>query len=333
MFISRDSRFLCHIDYLITTEGGVNKKIVSWDRGGVTNFGATYKIFRKHLDKYKFHDFYLDIRWERWHSIDPTTGDKYFDIKKYTKHDHSSAIEANDVKFFYFKEFWEPIKADDMPRGVDFYVFDFCVHSGQGNAIKCLQEIIKVIPDGAVGPKTIMAIEHYIKTHGVVIVEGDDGEEFKIFSRKEGLKKLLIALNARRRRFLLGTLALIKAPRGMRNRLMKVLTYSHEIAGVVYEKPPKPLETNEELKVAKVQIAAGGGIAAAVGAGQGAQALVGQEVTNQVPNLIGKLESLNMVSSLISGIMNNSWLVMAIVLLGFGGYYGYVAIRKKFAED
>jgi len=54
--------------------------------------------------------------------------------------------------------YWDKIKADQLPSGVDYAAYDFAVNSGTGKAAKFLQEIAGVVADGAIGPKSLEAI-------------------------------------------------------------------------------------------------------------------------------------------------------------------------------
>lgn len=57
--------------------------------------------------------------------------------------------------------YWDPIRGDDLPNGLDYAVFDFCVNSGPARAAKELQEILEVAPDGIIGLKTLAAIKGF----------------------------------------------------------------------------------------------------------------------------------------------------------------------------
>lgn len=56
---------------------------------------------------------------------------------------------------FYRQEFWDRIRGDELPAGLDYCVFDMAVNSGPGRAAKVLQGIIGLHTDGAIGPETL----------------------------------------------------------------------------------------------------------------------------------------------------------------------------------
>lgn len=63
------------------------------------------------------------------------------------------------VKTFYKTEFWDKVKGDELPAGVDITVFDFAVNSAPSDAIKALQEVIGTKVDGVIGKATLGKIK------------------------------------------------------------------------------------------------------------------------------------------------------------------------------
>ena len=68
------------------------------------------------------------------------------------------ALTPYIVKPFYKAMYWDKIKGDQLPNGVDYAVYDFAVNSGVGRATKMLQQIAGVLVDGSLGPKSMGAI-------------------------------------------------------------------------------------------------------------------------------------------------------------------------------
>ena len=98
------------------------------DPGGATNLGCT------------------KATWEAWVGH-PVTKD---DIK---------ALTPNDVMPLYKAKYWDTIKGDDLPEGVDYAVFDFAINSGPSRAAKALQSVLSVTVDGQIGSATLRALE------------------------------------------------------------------------------------------------------------------------------------------------------------------------------
>lgn len=68
------------------------------------------------------------------------------------------ALGSTDVAPLYKANYWDHCHCDDLPYGLDYAMYDFCVQSGPGRAIKYLQEILGLTADGAFGPITLAAV-------------------------------------------------------------------------------------------------------------------------------------------------------------------------------
>ena len=71
------------------------------------------------------------------------------DIKNLTK------AQAIDI---YHRDYWNKVKGDDLPSGLDMVVFDSAVNSGISKATKWLQNALGVPVDGVLGPQTMKAL-------------------------------------------------------------------------------------------------------------------------------------------------------------------------------
>ena len=76
-------------------------------------------------------------------------------------------LTVEDVAPIYKKGYWDKMKGDDLPNGLDLCVFDFGVNAGTGRAAKYLQKMIGATADGAIGPATLRALETYVKQEGL----------------------------------------------------------------------------------------------------------------------------------------------------------------------
>ncbi len=61
------------------------------------------------------------------------------------------------AKAVYRKQYWDAIRADELPPALRYAVFDAAVNSGNGQAIKWLQRAVGVEDDGRIGPATLTA--------------------------------------------------------------------------------------------------------------------------------------------------------------------------------
>jgi lysozyme family protein len=102
------------------------------DPGGETNLGVTKRVYEEH------------------------GGTK--DMKELT---------VEDVAPIYKKGYWDKMKGDDLPSGLDLCVFDFGVNAGPGRAAKFLQKMIGTTVDGGIGPMTLAKVNEYVDSNGL----------------------------------------------------------------------------------------------------------------------------------------------------------------------
>ena len=76
-------------------------------------------------------------------------------------------LTVEDVKPIYKKNYWDRVKGDDLPAGLDLCVFDFGVNAGTGRSAKYLQTMIGTTADGGIGPNTLLALGNYVEEIGV----------------------------------------------------------------------------------------------------------------------------------------------------------------------
>lgn len=70
-------------------------------------------------------------------------------------------ITDAEVAAIYREQYWDVVRGDDLPAGLDFAVFDFGVNSGPSRAAKYLQRLLGVAQDGWIGAETLGAVfEH-----------------------------------------------------------------------------------------------------------------------------------------------------------------------------
>jgi lysozyme family protein len=65
------------------------------------------------------------------------------------------ALTKDTVKPFYRQMYWDKVKGDDLPAGVDYAVFDFAVNAGVARAAKFLQRAVGAVDDGVIGSGTL----------------------------------------------------------------------------------------------------------------------------------------------------------------------------------
>ena len=64
-------------------------------------------------------------------------------------------LTPDDVAPIYKKNYWDRVKGDSLPSGLDWACFDWAVNSGSGRPAKAVQRAVGAEPDGAIGPQTL----------------------------------------------------------------------------------------------------------------------------------------------------------------------------------
>lgn len=65
-------------------------------------------------------------------------------------------IDPSERDEIYFEQYWQPLRASDLPAGIDLMVFDYGVNSGVGRSARQLQKLIGAAPvDGHIGLITL----------------------------------------------------------------------------------------------------------------------------------------------------------------------------------
>ena len=97
------------------------------DPGGETNFGVTRAVYEQYVGRQV-----MDGEME--------------------------GLTHDDVYPIYKENYWDAVRGDDLPSGVDWSTFDWAVNSGKSRASKALQRIVGVEADGGIGPMTLRAV-------------------------------------------------------------------------------------------------------------------------------------------------------------------------------
>jgi lysozyme family protein len=65
------------------------------------------------------------------------------------------ALTKETVKPFYRQMYWDKVKGDNLPAGVDYAIFDFAVNAGVSRAARFLQRAVGAVDDGVIGSGTL----------------------------------------------------------------------------------------------------------------------------------------------------------------------------------
>lgn len=124
-----EANFFKSLDMVLKHEGGFVDH--PEDPGGATNKGITHKTYADFL------------------------GRPLEDVSELKN------IPDEHVQMIYKNGYWDRVKGDELPAGVDFSTFDWAVNSGPGRAAKALQKAVMVAQDGAIGPMTLAAAAEF----------------------------------------------------------------------------------------------------------------------------------------------------------------------------
>lgn len=69
-------------------------------------------------------------------------------------------ISTAEIEAIYRQRYWDKVRGDDLPRGLDLVTFDPAVNSGPIRGAKWLQSALGVAQDGKIGPVTIKAAQN-----------------------------------------------------------------------------------------------------------------------------------------------------------------------------
>lgn len=91
------------------------------------------------------------------HKKDPGGETNYGISKRSYPNLNIRALTKADAKTIYRKDFWEPIRGDELPTGIDLVTMDPSVNSGRKRGVSWLQHALGVVVDGQMGPATVAA--------------------------------------------------------------------------------------------------------------------------------------------------------------------------------
>ena len=121
-----DVRFLACLAQTLKWEGGYSND--KYDPGGATMHG----IIQREYDSYR--------------------------ARKNLPKQSVRLISSSEEHEIYSHSYWDEVRADELPRGVDLVVFDAGVNSGPPRAVKFMQRALGVRADGRIGQVTLDAI-------------------------------------------------------------------------------------------------------------------------------------------------------------------------------
>lgn len=123
-----NARFRRCLEVVLAHEGGYSNHPA--DRGGPTNHGITLRTLAE------------------WRGVDPA------DLSA----EAVASLSREEAEAIYLARFWNPIRGDELPPGLDLAVLDYAVNSGVRRAARALQGVVGASVDGVIGQKTLAAV-------------------------------------------------------------------------------------------------------------------------------------------------------------------------------
>ncbi|MFG1276626.1 glycosyl hydrolase 108 family protein [Xanthobacter autotrophicus] len=80
-------------------------------------------------------------------------------------------IEERELQEIYRRQYWDAIRADELPEGIDYVVFDGAVNSGPAQSVKWLQRALGLPADGEMGAVTLAAARTAAETAPARLVD------------------------------------------------------------------------------------------------------------------------------------------------------------------
>lgn len=132
------SNFHQSLAWVLESEGGfVNNPA---DPGGMTNLGVTRRAWQDYFGR--------SISEAEMRALTPLV-----------------------VTPFYRVSYWNAIRGDELPAGLDYALFDFAVNSGVHRASLSLQSILGATQDGIIGPITLSKVRLYFQDHTDILIK------------------------------------------------------------------------------------------------------------------------------------------------------------------
>jgi lysozyme family protein len=92
------------------------------------------------------------------HPDDPGGETKYGISKRSYPEVNIAALTLDKAKAIYREDYWDRVRADELPSELRFLLFDGAVNAGVAQSIKWLQRAAGARDDGVIGPITLAAI-------------------------------------------------------------------------------------------------------------------------------------------------------------------------------
>lgn len=80
-------------------------------------------------------------------------------------------IADDEIRAIYYRQYWTPIRGDELPPGLDVKTFDMAVNAGIGTGAKCLQRAVGATADGHIGEATLTAAKEQFAANPAAVLQ------------------------------------------------------------------------------------------------------------------------------------------------------------------
>lgn len=114
------------------------------------------------------------------HPHDPGGETKYGITKRTYPSLNIRDLTLDQAKEIYKRDFWDPIRGDELPYLIALNLFDAAVNHGRGTSIRMMQRAAEVADDGYIGPITMGA---WTEAHPLSLVARFNGERLEYYTK------------------------------------------------------------------------------------------------------------------------------------------------------
>jgi lysozyme family protein len=105
------------------------------------------------------------------HSKDPGGETKYGISKASYPNEDITNLTKERASEIYKQDYWDKVRASEMPPAIAMLAFDMAVNHGTGGAAKLIQKAVGAKADGIIGSKTLAKINQVYKQNPVSLID------------------------------------------------------------------------------------------------------------------------------------------------------------------
>jgi lysozyme family protein len=100
------------------------------------------------------------------------------DYRKYVKPEATAAnvqaMTLDEAKMIYRTKYWDVVRCDELPSGIDYAVFDYGVNSGVTRAGRVLRRVLKLADDSSAVSDAVITAAQAADVQSVIVAICDE---------------------------------------------------------------------------------------------------------------------------------------------------------------